>query len=89
MIKFNKHNVVNTETKNKVRVRYDLDNHVSGKPVVTIRTKSILDSLRAVFAEGVQNDTDSMVDYYEKDKVNLFEDHPLYQQARKVAELMS
>ena len=36
MIKFNMHNVTDTETKAKARVYYSLDNHVSRKPCVTL-----------------------------------------------------
>jgi hypothetical protein len=82
MIKFNKYNVRNTETGAKARVYYSLDNHVSGKPCVCVRGKDVLEKLIPVFGEGVQNDSDSMTDYSEPDRVRMFEDHPLYVEAR-------
>jgi hypothetical protein len=82
MIKFNKYNVRNTETGAKARVYYSLDNHVSGKPCVCVRGKDVLEKLIPVFGEGVQNDSDSMTDYSEPDRVRMFEDHPLYVEVR-------
>lgn len=85
-IKFNLHNVVNTETKAKARVFYSLDNHISQKPCVTIFAKDVLEKMAPVFAAGVQNDSDSMTDYFEGDRIRFFEDHPLYAEARAAAE---
>ena len=84
MIKFNKHNVVNTETKEKCRVHYSVDNHISGKPCVTLYAKSVLDKLSPVFADAVNN-SDYMTDYFESDRVRLFEDHEHYEAARERA----
>lgn len=87
MIKFNKHNVTETETKAKARVWYSLDNRVDGRACVTIYHKDYSDALYDVMGgEGYVNDTDSMTDYFEKGRVTLFADHPLYTAARKRAE---
>lgn len=85
-VKFNLHNVVNTETKASARVRYSLDNRTDQRKCVTIYGKDVLEELNPVFGEIVMNDSDSMTDYYQSDRVNLFEDHPLYVEARAAAE---
>lgn len=87
MIKFNKYNVTNTETKAKARVWYSLDNRVDGRACVTIYHKDYSDALfQTMGSEGYTNNTDSMVDYFDKGHVDLFEDHPLYAAARTRAE---
>lgn len=85
MIKFNKHNVTDTETKIKVRVLYSLDNRIDGRKCVTIYAKDYDRSLGKIFTE-YKNDTDTMTDYFDAGRVILFEDHPLYKQARERAE---
>lgn len=83
MIKFNKYNVTNGTV--KARVRYSIDNRVDGRKCVTIYDKDWERNLGKIFSE-YQNDTDSREDYFDRGRVNLFEDHPLYKQARKKAE---
>ena len=85
MIKFNKHNVTDTETKIKARVLYSLDNRIDGRKCVTIYAKDYDRSLGKNFNE-YENDTDTMTDYFDAGRVILFEDHPLYKQARERAE---
>ena len=85
MIKFNKHNVTDTETKIKARVLYSLDNRIDGRKCVTIYAKDYDRSLGKIFNE-YENDTDTMTDYFDAGRVILFEDHPLYKQARGRAE---
>ena len=85
MIKFNKHNVTDTETKIKARVLYSLDNRVDGRKCVTIYAKDYDRSLGKIFNE-YENDTDTMTDYFDAGRVILFEDHPIYKQARERAE---
>jgi hypothetical protein len=83
-IKFNKHNVSNgTE---KARVFYSLDNRVDGRKCVTIYAKDYAGTLGRILADAYQNDSDSMTDYFDQGKANLFEDHPLYAEARARAE---
>jgi len=81
MIKFNKHFVTNKKTGAKCRVHYSLDNHISGKPCVTLYAKTCLDKLTPVFAD-TENNMDTMADYFESDRVRMFEDHPHYKAAR-------
>lgn len=83
MIRFLKHKVTNGT--HSCRVWYSLDNHVSRKPVVTIYAKSVLEDLTPIFGAEAQNGSDMQSDYFEPDRVRLFEDHPLYAEARKVA----
>lgn len=86
MIKFNKHNVTNRETKQKARVFYSLDNRTDNRKCVTLYAKDYGSDLGSIISDAYENDTDSMTDYFEKGKVVLFEDHALYNQARQRAE---
>jgi hypothetical protein len=67
---------------------YSLDNHVSGKPCVTICAKDYSGNLGKIpeLRDGYQNDTDVMTDYFDHGRVRLFENHPLYAAARARAE---
>lgn len=85
MIKFNKHNVTDTATKIKCRVWYSLDNHVRGKPCVTVYAKDYGRELGKIL-NGVKNDSDSMTDYFETDRVRFFEGDEHYAAARLGAE---
>jgi hypothetical protein len=82
MIKFNKYNVTDTETKNKERVFYALDNRTDKRPCVTLYSKDYGYGLYRLFGDLAVNNTDTMTDYFEKSRVVLFEDHPLYPAAR-------
>ena len=84
-IKFNKHNVTNTKTKAKARIFYSLDNRTDHRLCVTLYAKDFGSPLQELFAAEYQNDTDTMTDYFEKGKVVLFPNHPLYQAARERA----
>lgn len=88
MIKFNKYHVVDTETKIKAKVSYSIDNRIDGRNCVTLYAKDYTRNLGKIFAEYV-NDTDTMTDYFDQGKVVLFDDHPLYFQARNKARLYS
>jgi hypothetical protein len=83
-MKFNRHNI--TDGTNKARVFYSLDNRIDGRKCVTIYAKDWDNNLQALIPSAYKNDSDSMTDYFEKGKAVLFEDHPLYTQAREVAE---
>lgn len=83
MVKFNRHNVSNGTT--KARATYSLDNRTDGRACVTIYAKGYSDDLGAILPD-VENNTDTMTDYFEKDRVRLFEGHPLYAQARARAQ---
>lgn len=82
MIKFNKFNVTNGT--DKARVHYCLDNRTDRRECVTIYAKDYDRSLGRVFAdsEDYQNNTDTQTDYFDKGRVVLFADHPLYAAAR-------
>ena len=87
MIKFNLYNVVNTDNGNKARVNYCLDNDIRADRSVTLYGKTVLEDLCGVFGnEEVDNDSDSMTDYYESDSVTLFENSKYYEAAREAAE---
>ena len=84
-IKFNKFNVTNTETKEKARIHYSLDNRIDGRKCVTMYAKDYSSTLGKIFASEYKNESDSMTDYFETGKVVLFEGHALYAEARKTA----
>lgn len=88
MIKFNKHNVTNTETKDKARIYYSLDNRHDGRKCVTLYAKDYCDTLGKLFGNFYVNETDTMTDYFDKGNVDIFEDNFLYKSARKMAESM-
>jgi hypothetical protein len=85
MIRFMKHFVEDTETKNKAKICYSLDNHISNKPCVTLYADGYCDKLFPIFGNNVQNDTDSQSDYFDKDRIRFFEDSIYYNDARKAA----
>jgi len=82
-IKFNKFNV--TDGTNKSRVHYAVDNRIDNRKCVTIYAKDYMNDLHLIFSDEYSNNSDIMTDYHEKGKVVLFEDHPLYDAARKRA----
>jgi hypothetical protein len=86
MVKFNKHHVTDTATGQKARVYYSLDNHISGRKVVTLYAKTCLERLADVLPSATTNDSDYPTDYVQADIARLFEDHPLYKAARQRAE---
>ncbi len=83
-IKFNKYNVTNGEI--KARVFYSIGNRTDGSPCVTLYAKDYTHNLGKIFKDIYKNDTDLMTDYFDQGQVELFEDHPLYEQALKRAE---
>ena len=85
MIKFNKYNVTNTETKTKARVFYSVDNRTDGRKCVTLYAKDWINDLGEIFSGEFVDNSDIMTDYFEKGRVVLFEDHPLYTKARERA----
>lgn len=86
MIEFKKHYVIDKATGKKARVWYSLDNRTDGRKCVTLYAKSHRDRLFDVFPNDAENNTDIMTDYFEKDKVRLFEGNPVYAIARKYVE---
>lgn len=74
MIKFNKHNVTNGTI--KARVRYCAF-EFGGRNCVTISEKDYGRNLHKLF-DVVENNTDSMSDYFENSRVRIFEGDALY-----------
>jgi len=70
-VKFNKYNV--SDGKIKARVFYAIDNRIDGKRCVTIYAKDHTGDLHKIFDNEVID-----TDYFEKGRVVLFQDHPLY-----------
>lgn len=84
-VKFQKFYVTNGAE--KARVHYSLDNRVDRRKCVTLYAKDYGHALGRVLAGAdYQNDTDLMTDYFDKGRVVLFENHPLYAAARARAE---
>lgn len=81
-ITFRKHFVKNATTGAKARVRYSKGSLISrpGVQCVTIYAKDHGEQLSKVFASGVQNDTELVSDYFETDRVRIFEDDALFPQ---------
>ena len=84
MIKFNRYNVTNGKI--KARIHYSLDNRCDGRKCVTLYAKDYDRRLGEIFTDTYKNDSDLQTDYFDKGRVNLFETHPLYRQARAKAE---
>jgi hypothetical protein len=86
-VRFLKFKVTNDAAGASAKVSYSLDNRTDGRKCVTIYAKEYGRELSKVFVdEPVQNDTDTMTDYFCKDTVRLFEDHPMYAEARACVE---
>lgn len=83
-IKFQKFYVTDGAT--KARVHYCRDNRIDRRPCVTIYARDYTGALGQIFDAEYVNDTDSRTDYFEKGRVVLFADHPLYAAARARAE---
>jgi len=87
-VKFNRHHVTNGVV--KARIYYSLDNRVDGRKAVTLYAKDYGNKLADIFTgPEYRNDTDMSSDYFEKGRVVLFEDHPLYLAARARAETIA
>lgn len=83
MIKLRKYFVTNGVV--KARVWYSISSRVDKRNAVTIYAKDWDRNLGKIFSGIYQNETDSMSDYFDQGKVVLFEDHPLYSEALKLA----
>lgn len=87
MIKFNKYNVTNGT--DKAKISYSLDNRGDHRPCVTLYAKDYNRVLGRIFNNEYTNNSDMMTDYFEKGRVVLFDDHPLYATARAQAEAVA
>jgi hypothetical protein len=84
-VKFMKHYIQNTTTGKKCRVWYSLDNRADKRKCVTIYAKGYLDEMAGIL-DNFENDTDTMTDYFDKDRAVIFEGDAHYAAARARAE---
>jgi hypothetical protein len=85
MIKFNQYFVTNGKI--KVRVHYSIGNRADGRNCVTIYSKEYsTKNFREIFGDLAVNDSDSMIDYFEKSRATIFEDNPIYPYALERAQ---
>lgn len=80
MVKFQKFYVTNGEK--KARVWYHLDNRTDARQCVTLYARDYSRELGEIISDSYSNDTDIQTDYFDKGRVVLFSDHPLYAAAR-------
>lgn len=78
-IKFQKYYV--TDGVSKVRVYYSHGMLTTGKECVTLYAKSYAGNLGKIFGSLAENNSDMQTDYFEKDKVRIYSDNPLYNAA--------
>jgi hypothetical protein len=62
----------------KARVWYSATAVVDGRPCVTLYAKDYDRNLGKIFPAIYENDTDVMTDYFDKGRVRIFADNPLY-----------
>lgn len=86
-VRFLQHCVKNES--HSAKVWYSLDNRTDGRKCVTIYAKEYGEGRRLgyILPDTYENNTDSMVDYFEKGMCRVFEDSPYYKDARARAEL--
>ena len=84
MIKFMKHYVTNGT--DKARVYYSKAVLTNGRDCVTLYAKDYSDNLSKIFsANEYENDSDSLSDYFEKGRVRIYSDNPLFNLAAEKA----
>ena len=83
MIKFNKYCVTNGKI--KARVFYSISARVDGRECVTLYAKDYDRILGKIFPTEYKNDSDIMTDYFDKGRVRIFKENPLYESALKRA----
>ena len=79
VIKFKKYYV--TDGKIKARIHYSAFQMITtGQDCVTLYAKSHADgqALAKILSEGYENNTDTQTDYFEKGRVRILADSPLY-----------
>lgn len=80
MIKMMKHYV--TDGQQKARVWYSHGTLVDGRECVTLYAKDYTRELGRIFADGYENDTDTITDYFDKGRVRIFPTDPLFETAK-------
>ena len=83
-IEFKKHFVKNTENGTKCRVYYSHCTLINGRKAVTLYAKDYSDKLFPVMGDSVENDSDMMTDYHERDRCRIYEGDALYESALKL-----
>jgi hypothetical protein len=83
MTKFNLYNVTNGTV--TARIHYSVDNRLDGRKCVTLYAKDYGHALGVILGDNYTNETDLQTDYFDKGKVVLFENHPLFAVARATA----
>jgi len=79
-IKFMKYFVTNGEY--KAKVHYVLGELKDGRTCVTLYAKEYNQNLGYIFPCNYQNNSDIMTDYFEKGRVYIFADDPLFEAAK-------
>lgn len=82
-IKFNKHNVTNGTTKARCHYSHSMHYGMPGeqREAIVIYAKDYNSGLGRMFDDEYKNETDSMTDYFEKGRVVLRPEHPLFSAA--------
>lgn len=76
MIKLNKHHVTNGTI--KARVSYSRAVLNNGRDCVTLYAKDYTGDIGRIFSDNYENNTDIMTDYFEKGRVRIYADSPLW-----------
>lgn len=82
------HKFYATDGTTKARVHYSFcpGNHmVDGRTCVTIYAKDYSGDLFKIFGDRVQDSTDIQSDYHEKGRVRIYENDPLFAQAKAIS----
>lgn len=80
-IRFMKHFVDNGPRTITAKVYYSHSILINGKEAITLYSKDYDGNLRKVFPGRYANDSDMMTDYFEKDRVRIYKDAPLFDEA--------
>ena len=84
-VKFNKYNVQNTTTGEKVKVVYYQNETKDGRKFINVSGKTCLDRLSKVFGSGVINNSEFISDYVENDRIRIYEDDSNYKVVSELA----
>lgn len=84
MLKFNLHHILNTETKDKIKVSYSINESREGVAYVAIYAKNYGVQFVGLIA-GATNDSDCMTDYFQTDCVMLTKGHEHFEAALATA----
>ncbi len=83
-VRLMKHFCQNEATGAKARCWYNRANLIKIGDAVTVYAKSYREDLAAVFGTA-ENDSDMMTDYFEKDRVRILPNNPLFARACELA----